>query len=444
MQLIPNNFSDRNVCVVGLGYVGLTLAVALAQKGFNVLGIEINPEVITALQHKKAHFVEHGFDVVLAEQLTSGRLKIATEIPENNCTVYIITVGTPIVNHATNLSAIQKVSEQISQRLKASDLVILRSTVKVGTTRQIVKPILDRAQVPYCLAMCPERTLEGKALYELAHLPQIVAGIDEESLHRAATLYSMLTSTVVKVSNLETAELSKLVNNTQRDLMFAFANEVALMAEALNLNINEVIHAVNHHYPRSHLAKPGVVGGPCLTKDPYIYAESVAHTGFTPQIALAGRQLNEALVKKAVHKLNQLAENESWYQNSNQKIAILGLAFKGMPETDDTRDSLALSLIKEIKIMFPKAKIVGFDKLLSQDKVEALGIEYACSLENALQDTHLACIQNNHPLFKQPEILVASQKMAAGSIIYDFWHQIDAKHIAKNVRYCALGLGDDQ
>jgi UDP-N-acetyl-D-mannosaminuronic acid dehydrogenase len=443
MQLIPHNFSDKNVCVVGLGYVGLTLAVALAQKGFNVTGVEINPTVLTALQNNKAHFVEHGFDAVLSEQLVTGQLRVATEIPENNCTVYIITVGTPIVNHAVNLSSIQKVSEQISKRLKAGDLVILRSTVKVGATREIVKTILDRAQVPYCLAMCPERTLEGKALQELSHLPQIVAGIDDESLHRAATFFSMLTATVVKVSSLETAELAKLVNNTQRDLNFAFANEVALMAETLKLNVNEIIHAVNHHYPRSHLAKPGVVGGPCLTKDPYIYAESVAHTDFTPQIALAGRHLNETLVKKAVNKINQLSQKESWSQHKNQKIAILGLAFKGVPETDDTRDSLALLLIKEIKQTFPKATIVGFDKLLTQDKVEALGIEYAHSLENALHETHLACIQNNHAAFKQPEFFMASNKMATGGIIYDFWFQLDAKYLAKNVRYCALGLGSE-
>jgi UDP-N-acetyl-D-mannosaminuronic acid dehydrogenase len=407
-----------------------------------VLGIEVNPEVLQALQLKKAHFIENGFDAILAEQLSNGNLQIATEIPANNiCTVYIITVGTPIINQVVNLTSIQIVSEQISHRLKAGDLIILRSTVKVGATREIIKSILDRAIVPYCLAMCPERTLEGKALQELSHLPQIVAGIDEESTQRAAVFFSMLTSSIVKVSSLETAELAKLVNNTQRDLMFAFANEVALMSEALDVNVNEVIHAVNYHYPRSQLAKPGIVGGPCLTKDPYIYAESVAHTDFTPKIALAGRRLNEELVKKAVDKIRRTPHIQLWNKGQQQKIAILGLAFKGSPETDDTRASLASILIAEIKQVFPKARIVGFDKLLTKDKVEAMGIEHANSLEIALNKTHLAIIQNNHAIFKQQEFLYTSKKMAQGSVIYDFWHQIDVNQLDNNVHYYALGLG---
>jgi UDP-N-acetyl-D-mannosaminuronic acid dehydrogenase len=218
------------VCIIGLGYVGLTLAVAMADVGFRVHGVERSQEILSCLKQSRATFVETGLDERLAARIADGSFTFSETIPTGHISaVFIITVGTPLEKgqKSTDLASIRTVSDMVADALRPGDLVILRSTVRVGVSRDVVKPILDKAGVAFDLAFCPERTLEGSALRELRTLPQIVAGLDETSCLRATQLFNFLTPTTVMVHDLETAEMVKLINNTQRELLFAFANEVA-------------------------------------------------------------------------------------------------------------------------------------------------------------------------------------------------------------------------
>ena len=247
----------------------------------------------------------------------------------DRCSVYVITVGTPIgPDKRTQVGAIVGVVQAISERLQPNDLVILRSTVRVGVTREIVKPILDQAGVTYHLAFCPERTIEGSALQELRQLPQIVGGIDAVSRDLAADFFARIATEVITVESVEAAELVKLLNNTERDLRFAFANEVAAMCEVIGVAAHDVINACNHRYARSNLSLPGPVGGPCLTKDPYILAEGLQTHGLMPHLALVGRETNEAVVGNAVESVHN-ALRSIGATTPVQKVAVLGLAFQG-------------------------------------------------------------------------------------------------------------------
>jgi nucleotide sugar dehydrogenase len=439
---LPRDYADSRVCIIGLGYVGLTLAVAMADVGFQVVGIEISDDVLDHLRQGRAHFLEIGLDEKLESLIRRGRFKFHQRMPEQGGgSVYIITVGTPVDdNKKTQLQAITAVAAEVAKVLKAGDLVILRSTVRLGVTRQVVKPILDAKGVPYQLAFCPERTLEGKALQELRSLPQIIGSIDQATALRASQLFNFLTPTIVRVSDLETAEMIKLVNNTQRDLLFAFANEVAAMADVMGVSAIEVINASNSGYPRGMMPRPGPVAGPCLSKDPYILAEGLAQYDYTPRLAIEARRLNEAMPKDSVAQMADLLAARS-VDTRGATIAVLGLTFKGEPETSDLRGSLAIPIIAELKRTFPAARLVGYDPALKPDEIATLGIEPVGSLEGAFQGAALVAIQNNHREFGRMRVRSLSSRMARCGVIYDYWNQLHGEeHFLENgVTYVGLG-----
>lgn len=441
LKTIPQYFKDRTICIIGLGYVGITLAVAMANKGFNIIGVEISSTIRENLDHNKAFMFEKDLKDHLKRHLSSGRLKIFEKIPKNHeITVYIISVGTPLGNKRIALGSLRKVCEQLCDVLRDGDLVVLRSTVKVGTTRDFVRPILEGAGVSFELAFCPERTVEGKALQELTTLPQVVAGLTDSSCLRASELFGFLTPTVVKVGKLESAELIKLVNNTQRDLLFAFANEVAFMCEALGVDITEVVHAAVTHYPRGILPLPGLVGGPCLEKDPYILAESLQEYGFIPQLTLSARKWNESLPLMTVTRIKSYFERAEADQPLKLVISILGLAFKGNPETDDLRGTMAIPIIDELKDAFPDSLIQGFDPIVDGNQIAELGIKPLKTLVEAFMGSNLVIIQNNHPVFREMPIQQLGKLMGKPSLIYDYWNLFSATgESLDDITYTALG-----
>jgi nucleotide sugar dehydrogenase len=436
--MLPRSFEDRSVCIVGLGYVGLTLAVVMAEVGFTVHGVEINPEVVDSITRGEPHFSEKGLRARLSAQIAAGRITASTDWPApEGIRVYIVTVGTPLgPDGKTNLAAMTNVAEAIGRQLKDGDLVILRSTVKVGVTNGLVRPILAASGKSADLAFCPERTVEGRALEELRTLPQIVGGGDEDATVRAAQLFSLITPTVVRVRDLETAEMIKLINNTQRDLMFAFANEVAGICDDIGVSVAEVVRAGNMGYQRASMPLPGPVGGPCLEKDPYILAESTLDPEGIARLALLGRRVNEELPFRAMKQIQRLGTPEPV-----SKIAIFGLAFKGRPETSDLRGTLAVKLIADAAAAFPGAQIVGFDPAVPVGDIETLGIAGVATAEEAAADADLLLFQNNNPQFEQLDLDDLAARMRTGGLIYDFWNQFDRSSIrgANGVRYCAFG-----
>ena len=247
-------------------------------------------------------------------------------------------------------------------------------------------------------------------------------GLNDASCHRAAALFRQIASEVVEMESLEAAELVKLINNTERDLQFAFANEIAAMCDVLGLSAHDVIKASNHRYPRSNLAYPGPVGGPCLTKDPFILAEGLRARGLEPALALAGRATNEAVIVDAVASVCN-ALRQSGANAEAPRIAILGVAFKGRPETDDLRGSTVIELINAIRETYPTAKIAGFDPVASPTAVAALGIEAMSSVDDTFRGTSIVFIHNNHEALANLPIARLGLLMRRPGIVYDFWGQ---------------------
>lgn len=442
MITVNRNFKDRSVCILGLGYVGLTLATVMADTGFDVLGVEIRDELLEKLKRGEAHFYEPDLESRLKRLTNAGRIKFAKYIPDDcKATVFIITVGTPLgSNGRTRLDMIENVANEIVKHLKEGDMIILRSTVKLGTTRKIIMPILQKAGVKFDLVCCPERTVEGYALIELRQLPQIVGGVTEEAGVRAAQLFQFLTASVVRVSNAETAEMIKLVDNAQRDVFLAYGNEVARMCDAVGISAVEVIQKGKLGYPRTNIALPGPVGGPCLEKDPHILAEGLREYGIEPEITLAGRKVNE---RQPCEVALQIAALTKHLPNFPQKsvIALLGIAFKGRPATDDLRGTMARPIFNELKKQFPDAHFQGYDSVVAQNEIKTFGLEPKDSLEDVFAGVNLAVILNNHSVFGQMPIESLSETMSRPALIYDFWNNFSARdlYLPQGVKYIALG-----
>ena len=213
-------------------------------------------------------------------------------------------------------------------------LVVLRSTVRVRQHQD------DRRADPrglgkqFRLAMAPERTVEGRALAELCCLPQVVGGINARSFDAAAALFGRLGVEIVQVHSAEAAELAKLASNTYRDVQFAFANELAYLADSTGVNVFDVIHACNYGYERTNIALPGPVAGPCLEKDAYILADSATRFGTEAPLAMTGRRTNEAIVEHVRRISARVVDAPT-------TLGIFGIAFKGRPATSDVRGSMA-------------------------------------------------------------------------------------------------------
>lgn len=444
MSAFPDSFRDREICVMGLGYVGLTLGVVMADVGFRVHGVEIRPDVVKGLAQGKAHFHEPGLDGRLSRVTKSGRFSATQHIPQNTAmTVFVVTVGTPLdAAGQVRVDMITNVVSEIAQHLKDGDMVVMRSTVELGTTRTIVKPILDRTGRRYDLVFCPERTLEGQALQELRELPQIVGGHDRDSRIRAAQIFSFLTPTVVQVSSLETAELIKLIDNAQRDVHFAVSNEVARIADAIGVSAVEVIRAGKLGYARTNLPMPGPVGGPCLEKDSYILANGLKRLAVTPDIIMAARRTNERQPIEVITQLESFCRELRNFPAA-PIVTLAGVAFKGRPETDDLRGTMAKPILAALRKLFPAARLRGFDAVVTPEALrQTFAIEPTGSLGDAFAGSHLVVIANNHPCFERMPLSALADSMARPGIIFDFWNNFGAANIELPAGVIYTGLGE--
>lgn len=424
------------LCVVGLGYVGLTLAVHLVRKGFDVDGVDVSDAVIEALSEGRAHFYENNFDIEVKNALDSGRFRFGKSItPYDGETVYIVTVGTPLgKNGQVNLEPIKAVSEGMIRVLQDGDTVILRSTVRLGVTRNIVKPALDASGKAYYLGFCPERTIEGKALEELENLPQIVSGIDDPSAARVNEIFSKISRETVVMNSVEEAEMVKLLNNSERDLMFAVANEIALMCDAKGLDAHKIIGAANYNYPRSSLKRPGPVGGPCLEKDPYILTEGYLEESYVPKLFLSGREVNERIMADTFGAFADIFQQRTG--RDPRKIAILGMAFKGVPPTGDVRGSLVYTLVEAIKDRYPDVPLMGHDYLATAADIETAQCAPFSEVASAVAEADMVILQNNHPDYAREPW---RDLLPAEALVLDFWNQLSVD--AAIDRGCYLRFG---
>ncbi len=412
---------DERVCVLGMGYVGLTLAVVMAERGFKVYGAEINKKTLAKISEGSPHFFELGLEIRLKRALKSGKLTFVegiSQIPSDELpSAYVITVGTPLgADGRPRMDMVSNVASEVANHMPEGALVVLRSTVRMGTTRAVVLKRMEETGKRFGLAYCPERTLEGRALEELTSLPQIVGGLTDRDLWRATSIFQRLTPTIIKVSSLEAAEVIKLLDNSYRDHMFAFGNEVALLCDAASLDGIEVIRAANTGYERTKIAMPGFVGGPCLHKDPHILQDSLTDFDFVPSLIKEGRALNESL---SDHVIDMILR-EMPIASKIDKVSICGVAFKGRPETDDTRSTPALELIAALRSRFPGARLCGQDFAVANDGIADLGIE-ACGVEEAFRQADIVIVANNNAKYQWLNLDVLAASMKKPGVVFDVW-----------------------
>lgn len=439
-MLLEGYSKDKVVVVMGLGYVGLTLGAYLSELGFKVHGVEIRDLVLKSLESRKSFFFEPGLDDLLSRNIDKGNFNFSRTIPEaDGNRVFVITVGTPINDQKKAiLDSIINVSEQVSHSMSDGDMVILRSTVRLNTTKSIVAPILRKSGKDFDLAFCPERTLEGAALKELGSLPQIIGAESQRALARATNFFQQITSSVVNVSNIETAEMIKLVDNMQRDVFFAISNEVAHICNTQQIKASEVISAGKLGYTRTNLANPGPVGGPCLEKDSYLLAESIETTSATARIALAARLTNERVTTEAAEFISGWVKQN--YADSSVKISVLGMAFKGIPETNDMRGSPAFELIDSLLSHCPKADIQCWDPVVTKDELMLLGYKSKSDLQECIDGSSVIILVNNHPDLSSLDLKAISAAARKPTLIYDFWGRNDQNsHLEGLGKYFSWG-----
>jgi UDP-N-acetyl-D-mannosaminuronic acid dehydrogenase len=439
------DIKQRKVTVIGLGYVGLTIAVTLTDVGFAVVGFDVNEDLVGTLRKREAPFYEKNLQKYL--DFHAGRnLTFTATLEDARASVYIITVGTPLLRPAMqpNVAYLQRAAAEVGDVLEPGDLVVLRSTIPVGCSREEVIPVLEARSGltvgrDVLLAYAPERTAEGLALQELRTNPQIIGGYDEKSTELTARLFNCITRTVIDVGSLEAAELSKLLDNAYRDHKFAFINQMTALTEKLGLDLCEVIDAVNFGYGRNGIPKPSPgVGGPCLSKDPYILGSVFTRHGLDPTLLLDSRRVNESIPAHLVARLRALL-HRTGKDIEKARIALIGFAFKGDPETSDLRDSTSLWFLDRLP---SKANVLGYDPVVRPEEIATLGIVPA-TVRECFTDADAVVILNNHHSYQDLHIFDLLKLMNRPAVFIDSWHVFNPIDIKRVEGILYAGVGND-
>jgi UDP-N-acetyl-D-galactosamine dehydrogenase len=335
-----------SIGIIGLGYVGLPLALALAEK-YTVLGYDTNKERVASLQSGIDNTQE-----IPVEEIQAVSIRFFDQ-PEalRQCSIYIVTVPTPLkVDNLPDFSYIESASAVIAQLLAKGDIVVYESTVYPGATEEICLPLLEasslKVDIDFSLGYSPERINVGDSHNTFKTIPKIVSASNKDALETLYTLYqSVLSAEVYKAPSIKVAEAAKVIENTQRDVNIAFVNELAMMFNAMGLDTNEVLAAASTKWNFLPF-RPGLVGGHCIGIDPYYLAHQSQALGYTPELLLSARKINEALphfiVKDILVKLDT-----HLIDKKKAKVLLLGATFK--ENTADIRNSKAITLAQGLQ-----------------------------------------------------------------------------------------------
>lgn len=335
------NEFNKQICVIGLGYIGLPTASLLGTKGYSVYGVDTSQEVVDTINQGKIHIVEPDLDVLVKSAVQAGRLSAGLEPKEAD--IFILAVPTPFKNNnKPDLSFIEAATRMISPYVKAGNLVILESTSPVDTTSGVVAKILEEAGHDIAkdvfIAHCPERVLPGRILIELVENDRIVGGINKISTEKAVEFYSTFVRGEVLPTDSRTAEMAKLTENSFRDVNIAFANELSLICDHEGINVWKLISLANRH-PRVNILKPGPgVGGHCIAVDPWFIISRA------PELARLIRTAREVNDFKPDWVINKVKNNAAKFKRP--VIGCLGLAFKA--DVDDLRESPAVDIVRRL------------------------------------------------------------------------------------------------
>ncbi|QIZ66047.1 UDP-N-acetyl-D-mannosamine dehydrogenase [Geobacillus subterraneus] len=405
-------YKMKKVCVIGLGYIGLPTATVLANNGFEVHGVDINEKAVELINNGQVHIYEPDLDIMVKKAVESGNLK-ASVIPEK-ADVFIIAVPTPFKeNHKPDLTYVEQATRSISPYLEPGNIVILESTSPVGTTEKVAEWILEEREDlsidenrenRIFVSHCPERVLPGKILKELIENNRIIGGINEESTKRTVGFYKSFVKGKILETNARTAELSKLAENAFRDVNIAFANELSMICDELDINVWELINLANHH-PRVNILQPGPgVGGHCIAVDPWFIVDAAPETA---KLIRTARMVNDSKPYFVIEKIKEATKNLQ-----NPTIACLGLAFKA--NVDDLRESPAVKIVKELSAIYDQTIYVAEPHIeeLPKDLLE-LNVRLV-KTEDAIEKADVVVLLVDHDYFK-----VIDKKALLNKIVID-------------------------
>ena len=383
------------VSVIGLGYIGLPTAALIASKKIDVTGIDVDKSIVDTINKAKIHIVEPNLENLVKTSVESGYLKAFDAVQKAD--VFLIAVPTPFKSHnKPDLSFIESAVKNIAPLLEKGNLVILESTSPVGSTEKIRELLMDirpdlsfphhqnKGDFDISIAYCPERVLPGNILNELIQNDRVIGGLTKNCAKKAKEFYKIFVNSDCLLTDSRTAELSKLVENSFRDVNIAFANELSIICDKLNINVWELINLANRH-PRVNILNPGPgVGGHCIAVDPWFIVDSAP---LEAKIIRIAREINDQKPNYILEKIEEAIKKTN-NKTSNLNIACLGLAFKA--NVDDLRGSPALKISKKVNEMgFNKQYIVepNIDKLPSELKnisSELVELKKAISLSNII------------------------------------------------------------
>lgn len=375
--------------VIGLGYIGLPTAAIFASRKMNVIGVDVSEKAVNTINRGEIHIVEPELDIVVHAAVTEGYLK-ATLTPEP-ADAFIMAVPTPFnEDYSADLSYIKAASEAIAPVLAKGNLVILESTSPVGATEQMAawlaaaRPDLTFPQThgdesDIRIAHCPERVLPGHVMRELIENDRVIGGMTAACSAAAVALYKTFVQGECVITNARTAEMAKLTENSFRDVNIAFANELSMICDKLNINVWELIALANRH-PRVNILQPGAgVGGHCIAVDPWFIVASAPEQA---RIIRMAREVNDSKPEWVLAKVK--TQLDAWHSANPDKtrseatVAVLGVAFK--PDIDDLRESPALGIAQQVaalgcKLLVVEPNIVELPAKLQAGKVELVMVE---------------------------------------------------------------------
>ena len=424
-SLLAEKISSKNatVCVIGLGYVGVPLAVASAQAGFDVLGVDVDASKVEKINRGVCYVEDKYSEDLLPGLVSSGKIKayskLSEAVPQSD--IAIVCVPTPLKKDGDpDLSFLKSVAKSLANQLTDYKLIIVESTSYPGTTEEVFRPLLERggrkAGIDFALVYSPERIDYGNASFGVRSIPKVVGGVDQESTRHGSEFYSaILQAKVVAVSGPSVAEATKMLENVFRYVNIALVNELAVLHETLGVDFIEAIDAAATkpfgfmaHYPG-----PGV-GGHCIPKDPFYLVYRAKKAGFPLRMVSAAEVLNNGMPKHTVERL--LKTLRKLKKNPRKvRVVLWGLSYKG--GVKDTRRSPSVDLLR----IFQRfgVKVIVFDPFVETIKVGSVHYASAGSMLDSVKGADAIVIATNHAEFRQVDLSEVKAKMNANPILFD-------------------------
>lgn len=435
-----------NVCIFGLGRIGLAISLVAADSGYRVVGVDVNRELISGLKRGKIPFSEPGLVELLDKHLGANFVPINSEADGTRAHLkeadyIILAVGTGFAKYPEkpDLSTLYSIIGNLISVGVEGKTIVLRITLPIGTTDKVKNLVEKKTGLKegkdFWLSFVPERIMEGKAVEEERRLPKIVGSYNDESFIRVKTFFEKIGGDIIRVSNPKTAEFIKLIDNSWRNTRFAFANELAFLAEANGIDALESIESANQGYKRNEIPIPGPVSGYCLGKDPYLlelaFADIKDRRGFN-SLWYYGRRANDWLIEKVVEDVE------------GRKVLVAGLTFKD--DIDDFRYSHGIEIVK--KILKKDFTVFVHDPYLDKNAYTTLPrdikgkVTQYNSLKDAIMGADTAIFATCHQEYKEFDWNAVLDEKNVPLTVFDLWGMFRDLREERLVAYKGFGIGN--